>query len=102
MGDADIDELPMTVPVLRTCKIAEVLQGAGFQANQAQAVASLIKRSRELDRGCVTGEGATTRVDGFEWDIAAHLDLMVRRMTIRLGLMMVIAYGLVIAAIKFL
>ena len=87
---------------LRPCKITEVLQSAGFQAKQAQAVASLIRRSRELDRDFMTKQDLTGSVESFEQHLIARLALFERRITIRLGLMLVVADGLVIAAIKFL
>ena len=81
----------MTMPVLRICRIAEVLRSAGFRKNQAKAVASLIRNSRGLDRSLVTGEALEAALKDFE-----------RRMTIRVGLMLLVAAGLALAAAKFL
>lgn len=81
----------MTIPVLRICRIAEVLRSAGFRKGQAEAVAFLIRSSRGLDRSLVPGEAFEAALQDFE-----------RRMTIRLGLMMLVAAGSMLAAAKLL
>ena len=92
----------MTMPVLRACRIVEVLQGVGFQENQAQAVASLIRRSRGLDQSFITREDLVGSIDSFEQRMIARFALFEQRMTIRLGLMLFAAAGLALAAAKFL
>lgn len=81
----------MTMPVLRICRIAEVLQSAGFRKSQAKTVASLIRSSRGLDRSLMTREDLQAALKDFE-----------RRLTIRLGLMMLVVTGLAFIAAKFL
>ena len=102
MKASGIDEPPVTVPVLRPRKIAEVLQGVGFQANQAQAAAALIRWSRGHDPGVMKKQDSTASVESLEQCLIARLALFERRMTIRFGLMLVVADGLVVAGIKFL
>lgn len=85
----------MTMPVLRICRIAEVLWSAGFRKGQAKAVASLIRSSRELDRSLVPGEAFEAALKNLE-------ERVIARMTIRAGLMLFAAAGLALAAVKFL
>lgn len=83
------------MPVLRICRIAEVLRSAGFRKNQAKAAASLIRNSRGLDRSLVTGEAFEAALRNLE-------ERVIARMTIRAGPMLFAAAGLALAAAKFL
>lgn len=85
----------MTMPVLRVCRIAEVLRSAGFRKNQAKAVAFLIRSSRGLDRSLVSEETFEAALKNLE-------ERVIARMTIRAGLMLFAAAGLALAAVKFL
>ena len=102
MKVSGVDEPPMTMLMLRPRKIAEVLQGAGFQANQAQAVAALIRWSRGHDQSVMKKQDSAASVESFEQFLIARLALFERRMTIRWGLMLATVAGLSLGAAKLL
>jgi hypothetical protein len=84
-----------------TLKLADRLQAGGFTAEQARTFASALAdaaSSAEL----VTKRDLDTGLSGLKREFEAALLNLEQRMTIRLGSMLVIAVGVLMAAFRYL
>jgi hypothetical protein len=84
-----------------TLKLADRLEAGGFTAEQARTFASALAdaaSSAEL----VTKRDLDTGLSGLKREFEAALLNLEQRMTIRLGSMLVIAVGVLMAAFRYL
>ena len=89
-----------------TLEIAKRLKGAGFDDAQAEAITSVLRESREADLSRLATKDDVVRVEtALRGDIAhletalrAEMEILRRDLTIRLGGMIVVATGVLLAA----
>ena len=87
----------MSVVPFDTLKLAGRLEGGGFTAEQARTAASALAEA-------MTGAELATKsdLDVLKNDLKNDIVQLEQRMTIRLGGMLVVAVGILIAAIRYL
>ena len=89
-----------------TLEVAKRLKGAGFDDAQAEAITGVLRESREADLSRLATKDDLVRVkDGLSDEIAhlgtalrAEMEILRRDLTIRLGSMIVVATGVLLAA----
>ncbi len=89
-----------------TLEISKRLKGAGFDDAQAEAITGVLRESREADLSRLATTDDLARVkDDLAGDIAhlgtalrAEMEILRRDLTIRLGGMLVVATGVLLAA----
>jgi hypothetical protein len=89
-----------------TLEIAKRLKGAGFDDAQAEAITGVLRESREADLSRLATKDDVVRVEtSLRGDIAhietalrAEMEILRRDLTIRLGGMIVVATGVLLAA----
>ena len=95
----------MAIP-FDTLKLARRLEGAGFPPQQArdmseaiaEAMSQLVTKA-DLDAGLT---GMRAEMLAIKADLEAKLEILKRDMTIRLGSMMVVAVGVILAGFKLI
>jgi hypothetical protein len=78
-----------------TLEISKRLKGVGFDDAQAEAITSVLRDSREADLSKLATKDDLARV---EVSLRAEMELLRRDLTIRLGGMIVVATGVLLAA----
>jgi hypothetical protein len=91
---------------LDTLETAKRLKGVGFTEEQAEAVTGILRDTREADLSRLATKDDLARIEAkVEAAIAAlraEIEILRRDLTIRLGGMMIVAVGILLAAIRYL
>jgi hypothetical protein len=78
-----------------TLEVSKRLKGAGFDDAQAEAITGVLRESREADLSKLTTKDDLARVEA---SLRAEMEILRRDLTIRLGGMIVVATGVLLAA----
>lgn len=93
---------PMVSAGFDTLEVAKRLKGAGFDEAQAEAITGVLRESREADLSRLATKDDLARVkDDLIHEIAtlrSEMEILRRDLTIRLGGMIVVATGVLLAA----
>jgi hypothetical protein len=78
-----------------TLEVSKRLKGAGFDDAQAEAITGVLRESREADLSKLVTKDDLARVEA---SLRAEMEILRRDLTIRLGGMIVVATGVLLAA----
>ena len=85
----------MMSAVFDTLEISKRLKSVGFDDAQAEAITGVLRESREADFSKLATKDDVARV---ETTLRAEMEILRRDLTIRLGGMIVVATGVLLAA----
>lgn len=82
-----------------TLEISKRLKSAGFDDAQAEAITEVLRESREADLSrLATKDDLTREIARLETTLRAEMEILRRDLTIRLGGMIVVGTGILLAA----